>query len=798
MKIDIAKAFDTLDWHFLLKVLKSFGFCSKFCNWIHSILSSARLSVSINGKLHGYFSCSRGVRQGDPLSPLLFCLAEEVISRRLTKLVREGELKLINGTRDIQIPSHILYADDMMIFCKGTKSNIKALKKAFMDYAEASGQLVNPQKSSIYAGSISSSRLNQIANQIGFQIGTLPFTYLGVPIFKGKAKYVYFQPLANKVKSKLSAWKASLLSIIGRVQLVKSVVQSMLLHCLSIYSWPVKLLKDMEKWMRNFIWSGDVNQRKLVTVAWHKVCTPLKEGGLGLRNLSHINEAGNLKNCWDILQSELQWAQLIRSRVLRDNKPISHHLSSSIWSSAKNKFNTLMDNVLWKIGNGQTIKFWTDPWCGDPLIIALNIPQHLHHLLQSHLDTYIMDTKWNVPQPFISAYPILKQKLTSTTIPLIPKDDKLIWKNSHDGSLSFKDAYTFHASNHPQSLSWSKMIWHAAIPPSKSFLLWRVFHDKLPTDDNLSKRGCLLPSICNLCGAAQETSIHLFIDCPYATDIWHWLGSLLNLNCNLTSFLDIIRISDRNWSPHCKLVILAAIIYCFNIIWHCRNQSRFNDKKIKVASAINLIITGTSLSGNSSTLAASSSIAEFVILKKFDVKINPPKSYNIKEVIWSPPIFNWVKCNTDGAAQGNPGSAACGGIFRNSDADLLGAFSVNLGVSTALHSELIAAMLAIEIAHVKNWHNLWLETDSMLVFLAFKSSKIVPWSLRNRWDNCLFILSMFNFNVSHIYREGNHCADQLENLGLSLPSYSSFNNVPPQVTVEFGRNKIGFPNFRFC
>ena len=90
-------------------------------------------------------------------------------------------------------------------------------------------------------------------------------------------------------------------------------------------------------------------------------------------------------------------------------------------------------------------------------------------------------------------------------------------------------------------------------------------------------------------------------------------------------------------------------------------------------------------------------------------------------------------------------------MFRNADADFLGAFSVNLGVSTALHFELIAAMVAIEIAHVKNWQNLWLETDSMLVLLAFKSAKIVPWSLRNRWDNCMFILSMFNFNVSHIY-----------------------------------------------
>lgn len=157
----------------------------------------------------------------------------------------------------------------------------------------------------------------------------------------------------------------------------------------------------------------------------------------------------------------------------------------------------------------------------------------------------------------------------------------------------------FDASNHSQNISWAKTIWHIAIPPSKSFSVWRLLHNKLPTYDNLIKRGSWFPSICDICGASQETSSHLFIYCPFATDIWHWLGSILNVNCNLTSYLDIIRISDRSWSPHCKLVILAAIVHCFHTIWHCKNQRRFNDKIIQVSSSINLIISGTSLTGNS-------------------------------------------------------------------------------------------------------------------------------------------------------------------------------------------------------
>jgi len=230
------QSFDTLDWSFLHKVLKTFGFNETFCKWIHSILSSAKMSISINGKHHGFFSCTREVRQGDPLSPLLFCLAEEVISRSITKLAREGALNLIQGSRKNPAPSHILYADDIMIFSKGTASNIQALTDLFRSYSQVSGQFVNPQKSFIFAGSISPHRLLNLSHQIGFNIGTLPFTYLGVPIFKGKPKIIHLQPIANKIKLKLSTWKASILSLAGRVQLVRSVIQSMLLHCITIYS----------------------------------------------------------------------------------------------------------------------------------------------------------------------------------------------------------------------------------------------------------------------------------------------------------------------------------------------------------------------------------------------------------------------------------------------------------------------------------------------------------------------------------------------------------------------------------
>jgi len=719
------------------------------------------------------------------------------LSRSLTKLVRDGSLKLIHGSRSNPAPSHILYADDIMIFCKGTSANINTLKDLFTDYSINSGQFVNPQKSSFYAGSMSQQRITQIFNLTGFTIGTLPFSYLGVPIFKGKAKTAYFQPIADKIKLKLAAWKTSLLSIAGRVQLVKSVIHSMLLHCITIYSWPVNLIKDIERWMRNFIWSGDVNKRKLVTAAWHKVCVPAKEGGLGIRSLSKVNEGANLKLCWEMIHCNLPWSQFLKNRVMKNQQLVKYHISSSIWSGIKHKFTEVILNSSWLVGNGSEINFWTDNWCGETLVSTLNIAPIIHPLLKSSVSDFINGTSWNIPASLVQIFPILQSIINKVCIPAVDKDDQLMWKHSHDGNLSFKDAYQYHCVI-GQNISWAKIIWNNSIPPSKSLMVWRSLHNKLPTDENLSSRGCQFPSICCLCRKEQETTNHLLLTCDFAKLIWQWLASIIKIPCIFVTTQEAINVVQRSWSPLCKLVVLSAVINCLNTIWYCRNQLIFSGRKINHRSAINLIISTTAMSANNSKCAANSSIADFVLLKAFSVKINYGNAPKIKEIIWQPPVFDWIKCNIDGASLGNPGPSSCGGIFRDKNADFLGAFAYNLGISNSLIAELNGAMFAIELAHHRGWNHIWLETDSMLVTLAFKSKKIVPWQLRNRWENCLHLISSMSFFVTHINREGNHCADQLANIGLSLNTYFWWNHLPQQIGFDFTRNRLGLPYFRFC
>lgn len=117
-----------------------------------------------------------------------------------------------------------------------------------------------------------------------------------------------------------------------------------------------------------------------------------------------------------------------------------------------------------------------------------------------------------------------------------------------------------------------------------------------------------------------------------------------------------------------------------------------------------LSFAATNLSGSHSKGYTSNNIEDFQILKALRVNGKVNNAHSIREVIWSPPLCNWDKCNSDGSARGSPGHAASGGIFRGSKGEISGCFSSYIGISFALNAELVATMLAIELASQRGWH----------------------------------------------------------------------------------------------
>lgn len=254
------------------------------------------------------------------------------------------------------------------------------------------------------------------------------------------------------------------------------------------------------------------------------------------------------------------------------------------------------------------------------------------------MSDFIENKNWSIPEEIASRFPVVCSEVQQTVIPLMPSSDQLVWQVSNSGDLSFKDAYSFlNPSNHP--ITWGKVIWSNCVPPSKSFLCWRLLHNKMPCDDNLCKRGCNIVSMCSLCGVAVETSDHLFLNCAFVQSIWNWLSSILQCNLDLSSFNSILTVCSRNWSSQVSDIVSAAVINSIWVIWKSRNSSRFENKVMSFNTAISLIKASVSLSGNQSAGHMSSSISEFTILKYFKVEGRASKAPSIKQVIWHPLQF---------------------------------------------------------------------------------------------------------------------------------------------------------------
>ncbi|KAH1246902.1 hypothetical protein GmHk_06G016901 [Glycine max] len=196
-------------------------------------------------------------------------------------------------------------------------------------------------------------------------------------------------------------------------------------------------------------------------------------------------------------------------------------------------------------------------------------------------------------------------------------------------------------------------------------------------------------------------------------------------------------------SSQLKDVALSAIHSC--------KQLRFQNSIVSLNNAMDLLVCTIALTGNHTKGVMKNSINKFTILKRLQITTHFAKAPSIFLVVWYPLLCHWIKCNIDSAPKGNPSFVACCGLFCNS------------------------VILALELVASKGWSHVWLETDLTLVVAAFKNASLVTWNIVNRWKNYVNILFDRNFRASHIYREGNECADWLANHDTILTNFCGYN-----------------------
>ena len=139
MKLDIQKAYDMVDWRFLCKVLEAFGFSRQWVNLIFKFISTPKISILVNGTPEGFFEISRGIRQGDPLSPFLFILMAEAFGRAVSFAYQARKISGISVTRNLPNITHQQYADDTILPGKSSIQEALGFKNILQNYMDASG-----------------------------------------------------------------------------------------------------------------------------------------------------------------------------------------------------------------------------------------------------------------------------------------------------------------------------------------------------------------------------------------------------------------------------------------------------------------------------------------------------------------------------------------------------------------------------------------------------------------------------------------------------------------------------------
>lgn len=224
---------------------------------------------------------------------------------------------------------------------------------------------MNFQKSALYYSKhISSQRVNRLQLLLGCTVQQFPFTYLGAPIYRGRCKASYFDPLIQKILRKIEGWTAKFLSFAGKMTLVKSVLTSLQLHTLSCTAVPKAVVLRIERAIKSLLWNKNGAQR-LHWLNWNKVCLPFQEGGLGIRSIADTIKGLQGKLAWNIMTGTSLWSKLLMQKYGRGRifDPGTQQNASKLWKELQPHFQSLQNMHQWIVGKGN-FSFWRDNWTG--------------------------------------------------------------------------------------------------------------------------------------------------------------------------------------------------------------------------------------------------------------------------------------------------------------------------------------------------------------------------------------------------------------------------------------------------
>ncbi|GAV74063.1 zf-RVT domain-containing protein [Cephalotus follicularis] len=412
-----------------------------------------------------------------------------------------------------------------------------------------------------------------ILRKVQFCEGSLPVTYLGLPLVTTRLSKSDCAPLLERLMARANSWISKALSFVGRLQLIKATLTSMQVYWCSMFLLPVSIIKDCECVLRNFLW-GSHGRGK---VKWSSVCKPLKEGGLGIKDLKTWNKALLLKQVWNVLQKQSLWARWCHAYLIKQSNfwsVPSDGLHSWSWRQILLLRPIAKEHLVYRCGRGDKFSLWFNPWMHGETVHALYGHRVIYDAELGRLalvKKVICEGRWCWPQYSRDLIEI-QQRVQDIPISLAP--DCICWETAGH-SFSTNKAWQG-IRTRSNEVSWHNLVWFPSRIPKHAFCLAvRV----VQTTD------CVFH-----CGEVESLE-HIFFQCPYTKNIWTAVLAICNISRPILPWEEeVIWMTDHS-RRHSLLatvrkMALAASVYH---IWMERNRRSFKNHFLPVFEIIGKI-----------------------------------------------------------------------------------------------------------------------------------------------------------------------------------------------------------------